>query len=269
MHESHGTILNIFLNLLPESAHHYVDELVINSWAVIVLLVVLAWVGTRKRLRVPRGLQTVWEMYYTFVRDFCVSEIGPGAEKYVPLLGTLFLYILVLNLFGLVPGFLTPTMSLNMTIPLALMVFMSVQYFGFREQGIGYLKHFTGGLWPAPAHVWPQILWLWPMIGLMAVIHTIGEVAKPLSLSVRLFGNMFGEETALVRMAALGVIVFSATYVPLPVQFINIILHLIIGPIQAFIFFLLSAAYIQSATMHEGEDHEGSEASQAPQTAAA
>ena len=255
MHESHGTVLNVFLNLLPERAHAYVDALVLNSWAVIVLLVVLAWVGTCRRLRVPRGLQTVWEIYYTFVRDFCVSEIGPGAEKYVPLLGTLLMYILVMNLFGLVPGFLTPTMSLNMTIPLALMVFLSVQYFGFRELGLGYLNHLAGGLWPPWGQGWGLAIINTLLIPLMLLIHVIGEVAKPLSLSVRLFGNMFGEETALVRMAALGVLVFSFTYIPLPVQFINVVLHLIIGPIQAFIFFLLSAAYIQSATSHEDEEH--------------
>lgn len=236
MHEQHGTVLNIFLNLLPERAHAFVDEMVLNSWAIIVLLVVLAWAGTRKRLRVPRGLQTVWEMYYTFVRDFCVSEIGPGAEKYAPLLATIFLYILVMNLFGLVPGFLTPTMSLNMTVPLAVIVLVAVQYYGFRAQGIGYLKRFTGDVWA--------------LAPLMVVIEVIGEAAKALSLSVRLFGNMFGEETALARMAALGALVFSVAYIPVPAQFINMLLHLVIGPIQAFIFFMLSAAYIQTATSH-------------------
>jgi len=257
MHERHGTVLNVFLNLLPEPAHAFVDEMVLNSWAVIALLVVLAWVGTRRRLRVPRGLQTVWEMYYTFVRDFCVSEMGAGAEKYVPLLATIFLYILVLNLFGLVPGFLTPTMSLNMTVPLAVMVFLSVQYFGFRELGLGYLMHFVGEPW-----------WLFPI---NIPVHVIGEVAKPLSLSVRLFGNMFGEETALARMAALGALVFSVAYVPVPAQFINMLLHLIIGPIQAFIFFMLSAAYIHIATSHEedAEHADHTENVQAPQGAAA
>jgi len=269
MHEAHGTILNVFLNLLPKSAHAYVDAFVLNSWVVIVLLVVVAWLGTRRRLRVPRGLQTVWEMYYTYVRDFCISDIGPGAQKYAPLLGTIFLYILAMNLFGLVPGFLTPTMSLNMTIPLALMVFFSVQYFGFRELGVGYLKHFALGFWPPPGQVWPQILWLWPVIVLMALVHTVGEIAKPLSLSVRLFGNMFGEETGIARMAALGAMVLSVTYIPLPVQIINVLLHLIIGPIQAFIFFLLSAAYIQSATSHEDEEqHEEAEGEQAAHAAA-
>jgi len=236
MHESHGTVLNVFLNLLPEGARAYVDALVLNSWLVIVLLAVLGWLGTRRRLRIPRGLQTVWEIFYTFVRDFALAEIGPSAEKYVPLLATLFVYILTLNLLGLVPGLLTPTMSLNTTVPLALVAFFAVQYFGFRELGVGYLMHFVGDPW-----------WLFPI---NIPVHLIGEIAKPLSLSVRLFGNMFGEETAIGRMAALGAAVFAVTYIPVPVQFINVILHMIIGPIQAFIFFMLTAAYLSTATSH-------------------
>jgi len=94
------------------------------------------------------------------------------------------------------------------------------------------------------------------MIPLMLIVHVIGELAKPLSLSIRLFGNMFGEETAIVRMIAMGAMVFAVTYVPLPVQFINVALHLIIAPIQAYVFFMLTAAYIQMATTHEGGDHD-------------
>ena len=85
----------------------------------------------------------------------------------------------------------------------------------------------------------------------------IRDRAKPLSLAVRLFGNMFGEETAIFRMAALGALILPFTYIPIPVQIINVTLHLIIGPIQAFIFFILSAAYIQMATHAEGgKEHE-------------
>jgi len=239
VHEEHGSWLNAIVHLLPDSWHHWVDVFVVNSWLIIVLLVVLAWLGTRARSLRPRGLQNLWEMYVEFVRSFCVKEIGPHGERYVPLLGTLFVYILLLNLFGLVPGFLTPTMSLNMTVPLAVVVFVSVQYFGVRALGIGgYLMHFVGEpLWLAPINI---------------PVHIVGEIAKPLSLAIRLFGNMFGEETALLQMAALGAAVFAAIYVPIPLQFINVALHLLVGPIQAFIFFALSAAYINMATSHEG-----------------
>ncbi len=254
MHEEHGSWLNAIVHLLPEQAHRYVDLTVVTSWLIMALLVLLAWLGTRRCQKRSRGLQTVWEMYYSFLRTFCVTEIGPGGEKYAPLLGTLLLYILVMNLFGLVPGFITPTMSLNMTAALALIVFIAVQYFGFREQGWRYLQHFIGE--PMGDALPMKILYV-GMIPIMLAVHVIGELAKPLSLAVRLFGNMFGEETAIVRMAALGAMVFATTYVPVPVQIVNVLLHLLIGPIQAYIFFMLSAAYIQMATVHEGEgDHQ-------------
>jgi len=243
VHEEHGSWLKPIADLLPESWHGYVDLYVLNTWLVMLALVLLAWLGTRRRARVPSGLQNAWEMYVEYVRGFCVEQIGPGAERYAPLLGTLFIYILFMNLFGLVPGFITPTMSINVTAALALSVFLFVQYSGFVEQGLGYLAHFVGEPW-----------WLFPI---NIPVHVIGELAKPLSLAVRLFGNMFGEETAIFRMAALGAMILPFTHIPIPVQIINVALHLVIGPIQAFIFFILSAAYIQMATHAEdGEEHE-------------
>lgn len=254
MHEEHGSWLKPLADALPPSLHGWVDVFVLNTWVVIIALVVLAWLGTRRRARIPSGLQNAWEMYVEFLRGFCREQIGPGAEKYATLLGTILLYILCLNLLGLVPGFLTPTMSLNVTAALALSVFFFVQYSGFATLGLGYLMHFVGEPW-----------WLF-IINIP--VHIIGELAKPLSLAVRLFGNMFGEETAIARMAALGALIMPFTIIPIPVQIINVALHLIIGPIQAFIFFILSAAYIEMATAtHDQHDahnqHEPAPESQA------
>ncbi len=259
MHEEHGSFLKPVVDALPEAWHGFVDLYVVTAWLVILILVALAWAGSRRRQRVPGGLQNVWEWYIDWVRDFCRDQIGPDGAKYAPMLGTLFLYILVMNLFGLIPGFITPTMSLNTTAGLALCVFLAVQWFGFAEQGVGYLMHYVGEPW-----------WLFPI---NIPVHIIGEIAKPLSLAVRLFGNMFGEETAIFRMAALGAALLPFVHVPIPVQFVNVLLHLIIGPIQAFIFFILSAAYIHMATSsHAHEDHEEHEeheesAEQAPEAA--
>ncbi len=243
MHEEHGSWLKPLADALPPSLQGWVDVFVLNTWVVIIALVVLAWLGTRRRARIPSGLQNAWEMYVEFLRGFCREQIGLGAEKYAPLLGTILLYILCMNLLGLVPGFLTPTMSLNVTAALALSVFFFVQYSGFATLGLGYLMHFVGEPW-----------WLF-IINIP--VHIIGELAKPLSLAVRLFGNMFGEETAITRMAALGALIMPFTIIPIPVQIINVALHLIIGPIQAFIFFILSAAYIEMATAtHNHEQHD-------------
>lgn len=243
MGEPHGSWLKPIADALPETWHGFVDLYVVNTWAIMVILVVLGWAGSRRGERVPRGLQNYWEMYITWVRDFTREQIGPNGARFAPLLGTLFLYILLMNQFGLVPGFLTPTMSLNVTLALALCVFLTVQWAGVVEHGfLGYLKHFVGEPW-----------WLFP-IGIP--VHVIGELAKPLSLSVRLFGNMFGEETAIYRMLALGAAILPFTYIPVPVHFINVLIHMIIGPIQAFIFFILTAAYIEMATStHAHPEH--------------
>jgi len=260
VHEEHGSWLKPIADALPANWHGFVDLYVLNAWLVMLVLVVLAWLGTRRRARVPDGLQNAWEMYVVFVRNFCVEQIGPGAEKHAPLLGTLFLYILFMNMFGLVPGFITPTMSINVTAALALSVFLFVQYSGFAEQGLGYVKHFVGEPIVQYSPTVGFFLAL-PLVvafhGVLSAVHVVGELAKPLSLAVRLFGNMFGEETAIFRMAALGALILPFTYIPIPVQIINVTLHLIIGPIQAFIFFILSAAYIQMATHAEGgKEHE-------------
>ena len=245
MGEPHGSWLKPIADAMPAAWHGFVDLYVVNTWLIIAILVTLAWLGSRNPQRVPRGLQNFWEIYITWVRNFCCEQIGPNGARFAPMLGTLFLYILLMNQFGLVPGFLTPTMSLNVTIALALSVFLAIQWAGFAERGFfGYLKHFVGQPW-----------WLfWISIP----VHIIGELAKPLSLSIRLFGNMFGEETAIYRMLALGAAILPFTYVPIPVHFINVLIHMIIGPIQAFIFFILSAAYIEMAvSSHSDHDHAG------------
>lgn len=247
MQEAHGSWVQPIVDLLPESAHSFVDPYVVTTWVIMLTLVLLAWLGTRRRARVPSGLQTVWEIYVDWVRNFCRGQIGPNAEKYAPMLGTLFVYILFMNLWGMIPGFIPPTMSLNVTAALALCVFLAVQYWGVSALGLkGYLLHFAGEpVWMAPINI---------------PVHIIGELAKPLSLAIRLFGNMFGEETAIYRMMALGAAIMPFVYVPLPVHFVNVIIHLIIAPIQAFIFFILSAAYIEMATSHHGgEEHQEDE----------
>ncbi|MEA3400201.1 MAG: F0F1 ATP synthase subunit A [Armatimonadota bacterium] len=268
MHEAPGSWLKPLVDAMPEAWQGYVDLYVVNSWLIIVILVVLAWAGTRRRERVPGGLQNVWEWYVEWVRGFCRDQIGEGGEKYAPLLGTLFLYILSLNLFGLVPGFITPTESLNMTAALALCVFLAVQYYGFADQGVGYLQHFIGQ--PLGEDLAMKLVYVL-MAPIMLVVHIIGELAKPLSLAVRLFGNMFGEETAISRMAMLSAAMLPFLHgIPIPVQIINVLLHLIIGPIQAFIFFILSAAYIETATSaHEHDAHGEHGHEEAPQQAQA
>lgn len=237
MEEHPGTWFNAIYNALPEGLHAYINVFTLASWTIILLLMILALVGTRRLSAVPRGWQNFWEWVFEVFRGFAVGVIGPGGEKYLPLLATLFIYIFFLNMFGLIPGFVSPTTTLNMTVALAIIVFFAVQYFGIRANGLAYFKHFIG----EPA-------WLFPI---NIPVHIIGELAKPLSLSVRLFGNIFGEEQTVAAFIDLSDQILKATHIPLPLQLPMVAFAIFGGFIQAFVFTTLTAAYIGMATQHD------------------
>lgn len=226
--------------------------------ALIILAVSLA--STRRLSLVPGKLQNLMEMTIGGLEDFFTGVIGPGAERHIPLLITFFLYILTMNLFGLTGVLIPPTSSLNMTIALALLAIVYVQIQGIRANGLGgYLRHFAG-----------EPIWLAP---LMFPLHVISEVAKPLSLSFRLFGNIFGEEIVMVQLALLGPLVLFGSHA-LPIQFPLLILGLLKCIIQAVVFTTLVAVYLvimtEHAESHETEGHEPSAAHAPPaETAAA
>lgn len=149
------------------------------------------------------------------------------AKKYFPLLGGAFFFILFLNLLGLVPGFLSPTSSLNTTLALSIFIFIMYNYYGFKEHGISYLKHFAG-----------PVIWL---AFLMIPIEIISHLVRPVSLSLRLFMNMTGDHMVL------GVFT-NLTHILIPVVFVG--LGIFISFLQAFIFTVLSAIYIALSEAH-------------------
>ena len=240
MGEHPGTWYNALEPYIPLWAHPYINVVTLASWTVMLVLLVFVWLGTRRMTPVPRGWQNTWEWVCEVFQGFARAVIGPDGEKYMPLLATFFVYIFFLNLFGLVPGFISPTTSLNMTVALAIVVFFSVQYLGFRAHGLGYLKHFVGDV--------PFIL-----KPVMLVIHLIGEVAKPLSLSVRLFGNIFGEDQTVAAFIGLANQMLKAVPIPIPIHLPMVAFAMFGGFVQAFVFTTLTAAYIGMAT--GGEEH--------------
>ncbi len=252
MEEHLQTWYNAFEPLLEHWGRGYINVFTLASWTVIIILMALAVAGTRRMAAVPRGLQNVWEWCYEVFRSFAVGVIGPEGGKYLPLLATLFIYIFFLNVFGIIPGCLSPTTSLNMTVALAIVVFFAVQYFGIRASGLGYFKHFLG-----------DPTWLAPI---MLPLHLIGELAKPLSLSVRLFGNIFGEEKTVHAFLDLSAQIFHVIHVPLPLHLPMVAFAIFGGFIQAFVFTTLTAAYIGMATVHE--DHGAHEAHETHEEAA-
>jgi F-type H+-transporting ATPase subunit a len=213
------------------------------SWVTVVILFVLSFFATRRLKKVPGGLQAVFETGFQFIFDIVDETVGPDGHALYPLFIGLFLFILVANLLGLVPGFSSPTANLNTTIALALVVFGSIHVLGIRKRGLfGYIAHFTAGV------PW----WLKP---LMFVIEMISELARPLSLSFRLFGNLMAKEVLLGILAFLTVFLYHAggvvdttlTIVPLLLRPLIILLGLLVGFLQAYIFTVLAIAYIGGA----------------------
>jgi len=175
-------------------------------------------------------------MLIEFVYGLCKQELGKDAARFFPLIGTLFLYILLCNLMGLVPGFVPATGNINTNIGMALGVFLVYNISGFIYQGPGYIKHFMG-----------PVLWLAP---LMFVIEVVGAIARPVSLSVRLYGNMFGDHTVLaIFMHELPAQTSAVLGYGVPVIFLG--LGTFVCIVQAFVFSLLSIIYISLAIKHE------------------
>jgi F-type H+-transporting ATPase subunit a len=181
----------------------------------------------------PRNL---FELVIEFVYGLCKQELGKDAQRFFPLIGTIFLYILLCNLLGLVPGFVPATSNINTNIGMALCVFLVYNLSGLMRHGVGYIKHFMG-----------PVLWLAP---LMFVIEVVGAVARPVSLSVRLYGNMFGDHTVLsIFMHELPAQTSPLLAYGIPVIFLG--LGTFVCVVQAFVFSLLSIIYISLAVKHE------------------
>lgn len=207
-----------------------VSAYITSMWIVMALLSTLAFLATRNMQWIPTGkLQNFMEFVVEALLNF-LGEIMGGKEiarKFFPFLATLFLFILCLNYSSVLPGsgnlpwLTTPTTTWSVTLALAIVVFLSIHYYGVKEKGFSYFKHFI--------EPYPFLL----------PLNIIEELTKPLSLSLRLFGNMFGEK--MVGMTLFGLM---PLLLPLPAYFLG----LLFGSIQAFVFTLLAAVYIGNAT---------------------
>jgi F-type H+-transporting ATPase subunit a len=211
----------------------------------ILLMVLFARIYTR-RSQDPGRLQVAAEMMLGGLYNLFEIILGHHARRFVPYLGTLFLFILINNLMGLVPLMHSSTSAINTTAALAICTFLYVQGIGIKENGIlGYLHHMAGS--PRSAMDWGFSLLLFPL-------HLLGEFIKPMSLSLRLFGNIFGEDTLIATMVVLGagLLSFVANWFPgVPLQFPFIFLAMLTSTIQALVFALLSTVYIALMLPHE------------------
>ena len=255
--EGFTNIIALVAGAFPHAAwarflEHY--EVLVFSLLVALVLLFVAFRASRDPQLVPSGLQNGVEMVVEALSDFIISILGPkNGPRFVPFLGTLFIYILSMNLFGLIPFMHSPTASLNVTVALALTVFVYVQFIGFKELGpLGWLDHMLGS---------PRDLTGWLLSPLMLPIHILGELAKPISLSCRLFGNIFGEDMLLVAFATLGVTMLPFKQLPfgVPMHAIFFPLALLGSALQALVFTVLSSIYILLMLPHEHHDEHGHE----------
>jgi F-type H+-transporting ATPase subunit a len=196
----------------------------------------------RSRLSVenPGSLQIVLEDFVAGFRGLLSDFVGPKGPRYLPLVASIFVVIWLSNLSGLVPGLMAPTSNLNVTLGCALTVWLYYHLQGVREQGlVRYIAHF--------AHVPPgtPVVMKIFMVPLIFVIEIIGHVARVMSLSLRLFGNVFGEELVILILASLVPFI-----VPLPMMFLG----LLTGTLQALIFAILTMVYLGGAVAVEHHD---------------
>jgi len=237
--EEHGTWLHFlyYYHILP----HWMPEMVPETLVVVVVLSVAAILASRKlRTRNPSRFQASLEFCVTALEGFVRGIVGEEGRSLTPLIGTLFIFILCLNLLGLIPGFTSPTANINTTAALALFAFVMVQYYGMRKQGlVNYAKHFLG-----------EPIWLAP---LMLPIHIIGELARPLSLSIRLFGNIFGEDMVIAILILIVTSILGNALLPL--QFPMMLFGIFTSFVQALVFSMLVSIYIAVAIADHGGHH--------------
>lgn len=210
---------------------HLVPDYIVMSLIVVVVMGLVFGLASRKLSLVPSKRQTVLELIVGLFEGLIMDTIGEQGKKYLPVIGSVGIFVFSSNMLGLIPGLMSPTSKLNVTLGCALVVFTYYHWQGMKAQGVfKYLKTFAG---PIPA-----------IAPLMLPIELISHFSRPVSLSLRLFGNIFAEDLLILIMAS--IIPF---FLPLPFMAIAIFTSLI----QSFVFVLLSCIYIAGAVSHEGE----------------
>ncbi|MEW6607847.1 MAG: F0F1 ATP synthase subunit A [bacterium] len=243
-------LFQFLVNWLNQYLGNYIpiNATIVMTWLISLGLIGFALVTCSSLKMVPRGLQNLLELLVEQVLQLLEGIMGHKKAKFfLPLMGTLTLFILISNLIGLIPGLKAPTSDWNTTIALAMIVFILTHFFGIKQKGlIGYFKHFVGPIW-----------WLAP---LMVPIHLIGEIAKPFSLSIRLFANMMAKHMTLGCLALLLVLFSKKTilfvqtlFIPVFLPPIVMLLGVLTCLIQTFVFVFLAIVYISIAM--EEEEH--------------
>ena len=195
-----------------------ITDTVVFTWIVMAFLSIASYVITRRFSLVPSPVQEATEALFESIKNLVEEALDVDAWDVIPLLGTLWIFIGVSNLLGLVPGLKTPTADINTTFAFAVISYISIHYYGIKYQGIkGYISHYTE----------PSVILL--------PFHLLADVTRIFALAIRLFGNMLSGE-----MVAAILLVIAGLLVPVPMA----LLHIVIGIVQAYIFGALTLAFI-------------------------
>ncbi|HSQ61057.1 MAG TPA: F0F1 ATP synthase subunit A [Acidobacteriota bacterium] len=230
------------------------NEYLVFAWLAGALFFVLTWVGMRKATSVPGHLQNAIEWIVESMENVCGGMLGKHLPKYFPFIMAIFFYILMMNLIGIIPGLKSSTSTLDVTLALALVTFLYVQVNGIINLGpLGYLDHLAGS---------PRDVVGFAMLPVMIPVHILGELVKPVSLSCRLFGNIFGEDTLIVVFVGVAALCLKASLVALAVPpmagitALFMLLQTLTAIVQALIFSLLATVYLYMMLPHEAHGHE-------------
>lgn len=244
-----------FFTFISKTVHPYLGEWLIQweniFFSLIAALVVagLFHLGLKKSTLIPKGLANFLELIVETIRKAILEILGPEGEKYVPFLGTLFLYILVMNWLVLIPFFRAPSSSFNVTLGLSLTVFTYVQYLNIKNFGFfGFLHHLAGA---------PKDLAGWILSPMMIILELITQISRPFTLALRLFGNIYGEDILIGTFSLFGVAMLAHFEAPIgiPLQVPFLFLAIFTGLLQALVFTYLSTIYILLSTPHHEEEH--------------
>ncbi len=217
----HPVLLSTLLGIGEPYKH------VFYTWCAMIILFVVGFLLRGKMKTIPTGLQNFMEVIIGGLEEFTVATVGEKGRTVFPLLCGIFLFIMVQNLLGLLPFCDAPTANINTNAAMALFVFLYYNYVGLRSWGPGYIKHFMGPMKP--------------LVPLMLPIELISHMARPLSLTLRLFGNIRGEEIVLLLFF---------TMAPIAATFPTYFLFFLAKALQAFIFYMLTMIYLQGAMEH-------------------